>query len=202
MNDPFAVAIFDDGHNRGSIYRTGDVYRMGNLNSLTTFPTDQILLARVLADRQGCYLHASGILIDGQGLLFVGHSGAGKSSMLKMIRGKGEILCDDRVIVRRWPEGFRIHGTWSHGELPDVSAAEGPLRAILYLEKAADNALIPIPDRRERLARVLGHVIRPLATADWWEKTLTLADRIAAEVPAYRLQFNLNGRTMDTLKGL
>lgn len=154
MDDPFAVAIFDEGHNRGSIYRTGDVCRGGDFSSLTTFPTDQILLARVLADRQGCYLHASGILVDGKGLLFVGHSGAGKSSMLKMMRGKGEILCDDRVIVRRWPEGFRIHGTWSHGELPDVSAAEGPLRAILYLEKAADNALIPIPDHSERLASI------------------------------------------------
>ena len=162
-------------HSEGTIYRRADFFERGNLGSLTTFPSDQILLARLLADRQGCYLHASGIIVDGKGLLFVGHSEAGKSTMLKMLRGHGEILCDDRIIVRRWPDGFRIHGTWSHGELPDVSPASAPLRAILFLEKATTNELIPITDTRERLGGVLSHVIKPLVTADWWEKTLDLA---------------------------
>ncbi len=54
---------------------------------------------------------------------------------MKILRNKGEILCDDRIIVRRWPGGFRIHGTWSHGELPDVSTSDAPLRAIMFLEK-------------------------------------------------------------------
>ena len=156
----------------------------------------------MLADRQGCYLHASGIVVDGKGLLFVGHSEAGKSTMLKMLRGHGEILCDDRIIVRRWPDGFRIHGTWSHGELPDVSPASAPLAAILFLEKATTNELIPITDTRERLGGVLSHVVKPLATADWWEKTLALAGEIVAEAPAYRLRFDQSGRVVDLLKQL
>ena len=122
--------------------------------------------------------------------------------MLKMLREHGEILCDDRIIVRRWPEGFRIHGTWSHGELPDVSPAGAPLRAILFLEKADANELIPITDKRERLGEVLSHVIKPLVTADWWEKTLDLAGKIAAEVPAYRLRFDKSGAVVDLLKQL
>jgi hypothetical protein len=122
--------------------------------------------------------------------------------MLKMLRGHGEILCDDRIIVRRWPEGFRIHGTWSHGELPDVSPGGGPLRAILFLEKADANELIPMSDQRERLAGVLGHVVRPLTTANWWEKTLDLAGQIAAEVPAYHLRFDRSGQVVELLKRL
>ena len=38
-----------------------------------------------------------------------------------------EILCDDRNIVRRWEEGWRVHGTWSHGDVADVSSASAPL---------------------------------------------------------------------------
>jgi MoaA/NifB/PqqE/SkfB family radical SAM enzyme len=200
--EPNLVAILNDDHSRLIVCRDGDIFREGGLHSLTTFPSDQILLARILADRQGCYLHASGFVLDGKGLLFVGHSEAGKSTMIKMLRGHGNILCDDRIIVRRWPEGFRIHGTWSHGELPDVSPAGAPLQAILFLEQAPTNELIPIDDMSERLGQVLSHVVKPLATADWWEKTLDLAGEIAAEVPAYRLRFDTSGQVVDLLKHL
>jgi hypothetical protein len=195
------VATFNAGHDCGDIYhpRT-DVWMAGNLHSLTTFPSDQILLARVLADRRGCYLHSGGFVLDGKGLLFVGHSEAGKSTMMKMLRPYGEILCDDRNIVRRWPEGFRVHGTWSHGELPDVSANEAPLSGIFFLEKATVNRVIPIEDQKERLHRLLSYVIRPLATADWWEKTLDVLNRLAVEVPAYRLEFDKSGAIVDVLK--
>jgi hypothetical protein len=64
---------------------------------------------------QGFWAHAAGFVMDSKGLLFVGHSDAGKSTMMKMLRSQGEMLCDDRIIVRRWQDGFRIHGTWSHG---------------------------------------------------------------------------------------
>lgn len=200
--DPYVVAIFDTDHNRGSIFHPGDFYQKGDQLSLTTFVSDQIWLARVLADRQACYLHSSGIVMDGKGFLFVGHSAAGKSTMLKMLRGRGEILCDDRNIIRRWPDGFRIHGTWSHGELSDVSPASAPLKAILYLEQAPTNELIQLDEKREKLGRFLSHVVKPLVTADWWEKILGLAGKVALEVPAYRLRFDKSGQVVDLLNEL
>ncbi|MBN1321348.1 MAG: radical SAM protein [Thermoleophilia bacterium] len=199
---PHCIGVFSDDHTRGTVYREADFYTRGGLGSLTTFPSDQILLARLLADRQGCYLHASGFVLDGQGLLFVGHSEAGKSTTMKLLREHGEILCDDRIIVRRWPDGFRIHGTWSHGELPDVSPAEAPLRALLLLEKAGANELLPVIDKRERLGGVLSHVIKPMVSADWWEKTLDIAHQIATEAPIYRLRFDKSGEIVGLLKEL
>ena len=65
-------------------------------------------------------------------MLFVGHSEAGKSTIVKMLKGQAKILCDDRIIVRKWPEGFRIHGTWGHGEVPDVSPDSAPLERDLF----------------------------------------------------------------------
>ncbi len=200
--DPNMVAIFDRKHNHGRIFHRADFYQHKNLTALSTFTSDQIWLARTLAERQACYLHSSGIILYGKGLLFVGHSDAGKSTMLKMLRGMGEILCDDRNIIRRWPEGFRVHGTWSHGELPDVSPASAPLRAILYLDQAPTNELIPLDDTRERLGRMLSHVVKPLVTGDWWEKILDLAGQAAVEVPAYRLRFDKSGQVVNLLQEL
>lgn len=201
-NEPQAMAIVNHDYSRINVFRSRDNFSWINLHSLTSFISDQIFLAPILAERQACLLHSSGIAINGKGLIFVGHSDAGKSTMLKMLRGYGEILCDDRNIIRRWPEGFRIHGTWSHGELPDVSPASAPLRAILYLEQAKTNELIPIDDKRERLGKFLSHVVKALVTEDWWDKTLDLAGKVSAEVPAYRLKFDKSGAVAETLKQL
>jgi hypothetical protein len=195
------VAVFNRDHARARIYNDGEkTFREGGLHSLTLFPSDQILLARVLADRQGCYIHSGGVLMEGQGLLFVGHSEAGKSTIVTMLKDDAEILCDDRMIVRRWPEGFMIHGTWSHGDVPDVSARSAPLRAIMFLEQSRENRLIPIEDRKEINRRLLACLVRPFETSEWWDKMLCLVEKINREVPCYILQFDRSGRVVDVLR--
>jgi hypothetical protein len=201
--DLHRVAVFDDGHSRWSIYNPNEEgFRRGGLYSLTLFPSDQILLARLLPDRQACFLHAAGMAINGQGLLFVGHSEAGKSTMVTMLREEGDILCDDRMIVRRWPDRFRVHGSWSHGDVPQVSAADAPLRAILLLEKAGTNHLELLEDRKEIVRRLPFFLIKPVVTADWWEKVLGLVETMAREVPVYRLRFDRSGGVKDVLRPL
>lgn len=197
------VAIFSEDHSRGLLHSDeGDAFRRGNLDELTLLPSDQILLARLLPDRQACLIHAAGMVLNGEGFLFVGHSEAGKSTMVTMLREEGEILCDDRVIVRRWPDGFRIHGTWCHGDVPDVSATGAPLRGVLFLEKSGINRLDRIGDRREIARRLPLFVIKPLVTADWWDKILALMESITREVPVYNLQFDRSGRVKELLRQL
>ena len=107
-------ATFNLNHTKAHIYfESADTWRKGNLHSLSLLPTDQILIARLLADRNGCFLHSAGAILNGSGLLFVGHSEAGKSTITQMlmdadlgVKGRSrrqiEILSDDRNIVRRW----------------------------------------------------------------------------------------------------
>jgi MoaA/NifB/PqqE/SkfB family radical SAM enzyme len=203
------VAVFSADHARGELYNAEHSekwWRDGGLGSLTMFPSDQILLARLLADRDGCLLHSGGLLIDGQGFLFVGHSDAGKSTTMQLIRrelgGRVEILCDDRNIVRRWPEGFRVHGTWSHGDVPDVSSASAPLRAILFLEQATGNEIVPLSDRKLMWQRLLATLIRPLVTADWWQKEMDVLEGIVDDVPCYTMRFDKSGAIVSELEGL
>jgi MoaA/NifB/PqqE/SkfB family radical SAM enzyme len=241
-HDLHEVVVFNNDYSRGEFYRPDDVvFRQGDLHSLTLLPTDQILLAQLLADRQACFLHSAGAIVrpapsherkpqaqagaeaaatgenslaEGCGLLFVGHSEAGKSTTVKLIQDRAEILCDDRNIVRREgrSEGsrrgdceqgrFRVYGSWSHGEVPLVSASSAPLRAILFIKQSSDNRLVPVTRRGEALKRLLACVIRPLETVGWWQKTFTVVEALAREVPCYVMEFDKSGRIVEQILDL
>lgn len=200
--DIHSVAVFNKDHNRGEIYHTDNkVFKKGDLTALTLFPTDQILVGRLLADRQGCYLHSCGIVLDGKGLLFVGHSEAGKSTTSLMMKNAGgEILCDDRIIVRKQPEGFRIYGTWSHGDVPDVSANSTPLHVIFFLEQSKENQLIRITDKKAIFKKLIACLIKPAETTEWWEKELSVLEQITQKVPVYRMLFDKSGVIVGKIK--
>ena len=197
------VMVFDDGHTRGTIYSPSDeLFREGGLDSLAMLPSDQLVLARALPAFGGAFVHAAGVVMNGQGLVFAGPSEAGKSTMVKLIGGRGEVLCDDRVVVRRGDGGFRVHGTWSHGEIPAVSAASAPLRAVFFLRQAGTNRADRVADPRAVLADFLPRLVRPLLSADWWEKVLAVAGDVVREVPFYDLSFDRSGGVVEVLESL
>ena len=205
------VATFNHDHTKAEIYNNGNkAWLSGNLNALTTFPSDQILIARLLADRNGCYLHSAGAILNGAGILFVGHSEAGKSTTTRILKKAGgklygqvplqvEILCDDRNILRSQEDGWRVYGTWSHGDFPDVSPASAPLRLFCFIEKAEENTMTPLTDRKEITRRLLACVIKPLVTTDWWHKTLDLIEQMSSEVPCYVMRFEKSGGIVAAL---
>ncbi|MCK4835295.1 MAG: radical SAM protein, partial [Candidatus Aminicenantes bacterium] len=194
------VVVFTRDHNRAEIYiDKTELYLQGGFQALTLFASDQILLARILAERQGFSIHSAGMAIGGKGLLFIGRSGAGKSTTVTLLKDEGEILCDENIIVRGWAEGFRIHGTWSHGDVPEVSNTEARLRALFFLEKSYENRLEPITEKREVIRRLLPCLLKPLATSDWWEKILSTVEKLVREVPAYRMKFDTSGEIRNVI---
>jgi hypothetical protein len=67
------------------------------------YPLDELLIMHRLTQERAIELHGSGIVRpNGEGNLFVGHSGAGKSTTtcLWTSREEVEVLSDDRIIVR------------------------------------------------------------------------------------------------------
>ena len=210
------VVVFNNDHSHAHIYNHNDeIFRGGGLHSLTMFSTDQILIGRLLADRQGCYLHSAGAIINEAGILFVGHSDAGKSTLTQLLLNAGtgrryddsepmqiEILCDDRNIVRRGDEGWRVYGTWSHGDIKVISSSSAPLRAICFIEKANVNMFTPLVDRQEIIRRLLACVIRPFINDEWWRKTLDVMELLARETSYYVMRFDKSGAIVKELSQL
>ena len=210
------VVAFGPDHGTAEVYNDDvreSAWSDGGLGSLSLFPSDQIVLARLMADRQACFLHSGAVALDGQGLVFVGHSEAGKSTtMLLLKEALGErvrILCDDRNIVREWPggyaggpPGFYVHGTWSHGDVPECSSLGVPLRAVLFLEQSGENEIVPLTDRRLVWRRLLATLIKPVVTADWYEKELDVLERLVAGVPCFTMRFDKSGAIVPQIEAL
>jgi MoaA/NifB/PqqE/SkfB family radical SAM enzyme len=215
------IVTFNHAHTHARIYNsTKSYWENGDLHALTMFPSDQILIARLLADRQGCFIHSAGAVIDGKGLLFVGHSEAGKTTTVRMLTQYGhsaqdggtyaddsatsdievEILCDDRNIVRWVKDEFRVYGTWSHGESPLVSPADAPLHAFLFLRKSEQNRITQLTDRQEITRRLLACLIKPFVTRDWWDKTLNVIEMLVRNVPCYEMEFDKSGAIVAQLQ--
>ena len=195
------IAIFNEDYSHADIYNPmQDSFHKGNLESLTLFPTDQVLIAQVLASRQGCYLHSCGAIFGDQGLLFVGHSGAGKSTIAEMLKDTAIILSDDRVIIRKWSKGIKIHGTWSHGDVPDISPKSAELRHILFLKKAIENRILPVKNKKIIFKNLVSFLVKPFATSTWWESMLDLIEKTARNVPCHEMSFDKSGEIIARIK--
>jgi hypothetical protein len=119
-----------------------------------------------------------------------------------MLLDRARVLCDDRTIVRRNGLGFEVHGTWSHGEVPTVSAGKAPLAGVFFLRQAGDNRVQRIATPAAAARELLPRIVRPLVTADWWEDVLSLTGELARSVPFYDLDFDRSGRIVEKLEEL
>lgn len=195
------VVVFNKDHTIAEIYlRDSGLFTESPNHALSLFPSDQLLLSRIFADRNAITIHASGMIINGAGLIFTGKSGAGKSTIATLLKNEGELLCDEFMIIREWEEGFRIHGTWSHGDIPEVSNGEAPMKALLFLEKSDHNRLEKLTDTKEIVSRLVPRLMQPLVTTDWWEKSLTTIEKLVKNVPAYLIRFDKSGEIRSVIR--
>lgn len=197
------IAHFNHDHSLGNIYhKDSKPFEIGGLHSLSFTITDQILVSRLLADRMGCLIHSAAMIIDGKGFVFVGHSEAGKSTTVSLLREHGVILCDDRNIIRKMDGTYRVYGTWSHGTVTDLSPLDAPLKAIFFIEKAKKNSLSIINDKKYIWEVILACIIKPLATSDWWDKMFNICEDIIFNIPVYRLEIDKDDDLYETIKSI
>src|SRR5271165_1500030 len=104
-SSPYKRLLIDERFRCGTLLMSEEGFG-GSANSLRplTYPLDELLIMHRLTQEKAIELHGAGIVTtDGVGNLFVGHSGAGKSTTTRLWteRKDVEVLSDDRIIVRR-----------------------------------------------------------------------------------------------------
>jgi hypothetical protein len=118
-----------------------------------------IALAQLLAERGICFLHAAALAKNGEGRLFLGDSGAGKSTAAGNCPGC-TVLSDDAPLFSAEGEGFRLFPSPYHQlgfgqQLPSEAYRAGTrATGLFFLVQGGETGIRPL-GRREALPRLL-----------------------------------------------
>jgi hypothetical protein len=171
------------------------------------YPLDELLMIHRLARGGGVELHALGV-VDCQfgkrsrGLLFVGHSGAGKSTIARLWQKQPgvTILSDDRIVVRRNHGTSWMYGTPWHGDAGIASPDSARLDEIYFLEHAiATNSLASLR-RSVAAAELFARSFVPRHCIDGVQFAVSFLDRVAREVPCQIFRFLPNHSAVEAIR--
>jgi hypothetical protein len=163
------------------------------------YPLDEVLITHRLARESAIELHSCGVVgPDGASNLFVGHSGAGKSTTARLWASQDgvEILSDDRIIVRREASEILMYGTPWHGEAAFALAASAPLRRILVLEQGLGNVLTRLSPS-QAVGELFARSFVPFHRHEYVDSALKFLQDVAASVPCYRYTFEPNQSAVE-----
>jgi hypothetical protein len=153
-------------------------------------PVLELLTYWRLAADGGLGVHSSGVVLDGQGYLFSGWSGAGKSTMGDLWAAAGAtIINEDRIGLRPGPDGsIWMHGTPWHVSVRYAAPVSAPVRGIYFIEHAPRHWVQEI-SLVEAMGQLLGFTFLPLFDGGQIARAQDTALSIVSSVPCRRLGF-------------
>lgn len=175
------------------------------------YPLDELLIMHRLTQEPAIELHGVGIVgPNGASNLFIGHSGAGKSTTARLWTSLHpvKILSDDRIIVRESParelqpgddpRQIFMYGTPWHGEACFALPERALLQRIFILEHGSGNVLTRL-SRSQAVAELFARSFVPFHRHEYVEHALSFLEQVADSIPCYRYDFEPDERAVERI---
>ena len=165
------------------------------------YPADELLITNYLAHHGlGIEVHGCGLIdFEHGGQLFLGHSGAGKSTMARLweLLRDPEILSDDRLILRLHDGELWMYGTPWHGEAAFASPERAKMNRIFILQHGHKNKIVELPKARAA-GELFARCFPPFHSVVGLERTMEFLHRVVETVPCYEFCFVPDSRAVET----
>jgi hypothetical protein len=155
-------------------------------------------LAQVLGERKGCFIHSAALVRDEKGYIFLGESGAGKSSLARMCVGSTLFSDDSPVLCRRNGEYLVFPSPYhqvdpSQGLDKDVIGLSARVEGFYFLSKDNRTYLESISKKEAVSVIINRHILffqylSARARSHLFDLFFDACDRI----PSYNLHFCLD----------
>jgi hypothetical protein len=188
---PYKSAWFDRNFETGHLLLSRQFFPDDRPIYPLEYPLDEVLMIHRLACGYGVEVHAVGIVDEiGRGHLFLGHSGAGKSTTARLwLNHPGiKILSDDRIILRAHSEKIFMYGTPWHGDAGISSPDRAVVTNIYFLEQYGHNEILPLASG-VAAAELFARSFVPRHCAQGLDFSLTFMERVTRKIPCNIFRF-------------
>jgi hypothetical protein len=199
---PYKEASFNPGFTEGEIRMHRPFFDTARALYPMEYPLDELLMLNQLALGKGVEVHSSGVIdSSGKAFLFVGQSGAGKTTMTRLWQKHGgvKILSDDRIILRKVDNSMWMYGTPWHGEAEISCATQAPLSHIFFLRHGQKNELVSTT-RAAAAVRLFACGFPPFHSPSGLEFTLSFYDELTRSVPCSEVIFLPDDGVIDFIR--
>jgi hypothetical protein len=157
-------------------------------------------LAQVLGERKGCFVHSAALVRDEKGYIFLGESGAGKSSLARACPGT-DVFSDDSPVLCERDGGYLVFPSPFHqldssqGLSKDVIGLNARVERFYFLSKDNRTYLESV-SKREAFSLIMNrhilffHYLSARARSHLFELFFNACDKI----PYYNLHFCLDDK--------
>ncbi|MFZ0759513.1 MAG: hypothetical protein WAM69_06125 [Candidatus Sulfotelmatobacter sp.] len=199
---PYKRLLVDEQFCRATLQLSDEYFEMRCAVVPVEYPLDEVLITHRLTREKAVELHGCGIVPGpGEGgYLFVGHSGAGKSTTARLWTAQEgvEILSDDRIILREDDGQMFMYGTPWHGEAAYASAARAPLSGIFVLEHGLGNSITRV-SRSQAVSELFVRSFVPFHRHEYVTSALDVLQQVAETIPCYRYAFEPDQRAVERI---
>ncbi len=148
----------------------------------------RVVYAWLSLEAGGLMLHAAGILHKGAGYVFLGQSGAGKTTLARISHPR-IVLNDDLIVLQPLQGHWQVHGTpfWNPTQVKP-SCRQGPLAAVYSLIQNQSVSVQPLSPASAVSALIACSPVLP-ADPRFAGRVLSRCQQICETIPVRQLHF-------------
>jgi hypothetical protein len=186
---PYLSLVFDPAFESGRVTRIPERTDPAGLDA-GEYPFSEYVASRLLGRIGAVELHASVVVFDGLAYVFVGDSGAGKTTISRLgADAGGHVLSDDRTVIAIRDGIPYAWGTPWHGTGKQSSPGCAPVDALCLLAQDVENRVVPLSPAmgvKELFVRAIQSNVDRLEV----EACLQTLEQVVALRPVQRLHFD------------
>ena len=195
---PYLSLVFDPGFGTGRVTRVPERTDPAGLDA-GEYPFSEYVASRLLGRIGAVELHASVVVFDGLAYVFVGDSGAGKTTISRLgAEAGGRVLTDDRTVIAIRAGVPYAWGTPWHGTGKQSSPGCAPVDALCLLAQDVVNRAVPLSPAmgvKELFVRAIQSNVDPMEV----EACLQTLEQLVAMRPVQRLHFDRSVAAIQTV---